>query len=299
MFFDSIDPTIKHPVIPETMPPTYPLFYHPGSKYRVADRILPILAPMLDGSDEYREPFIGAGSIAVAVMGLYPQVSVWLNDRDPAIASLWAATRDTPTRVRQQVLDFHQPSVAAFELFGRLIKARATVPRYADARARLGFYQLAWSMMRSRGWGQGPRGGWDQHRPIIGERWSQRHIVQKVRTIADRLGGRAETKISCWDFEPLITDTSRRAVLFLDPPYFGDKKLYRCDFGENDHKRLADLLKRTPHGWLLTYEDHPSVWELYDGWSTIKLRYKARGVHFDPETGAMEEVDTLVISNLP
>src|ERR1700676_4004468 len=146
---------------------TYPLFYHPGSKFVAAHHILPILAPMLSGADEFREPFVGAGSIAVAVMGLYPQISVWLNDGDPEIASLWAAARNTPTKVSKKVLDFLKPSVAAFDLFGRLIKARTEVPKDADARARLGFYQLAWSQMRSRGWGQGPRGGWDQRIPVI------------------------------------------------------------------------------------------------------------------------------------
>jgi site-specific DNA-adenine methylase len=288
---------IKHSVMPETMPTTYPLFYHPGSKFAAAHHILPILAPMLDGADEYRELFVGAGSIAVAVMGLYPQISVWINDGDPAIASLWAATRNTPTRVCQQVLDFHQPSVAAFDLFGRLIKARTEVPKDADARARLGFYQLAWSMMRSGGWGQGPRGGWDQHDPIIGERWSQQYIARKVGTISDRFGGRAKTKITCCDFEPLITDTSRRAVLFLDPPYFGDKNLYRYDFADDDHERLARLLKETPHDWLLIYEEHEAVWELYEGWATIRPLYKARRVHSNPETRKAEKVDTLVISN--
>src|ERR1700719_4578589 len=111
--------------MPETTPTTYPLFYHPGSKSVAAERhILPILVPMLEGGEEYREPFVGAGSIAVAVLGLYPQISAWLNDGDPAIASLWAATCNTPTRVSQQVLDFLKPSVAAFDLFGRLIEAR-------------------------------------------------------------------------------------------------------------------------------------------------------------------------------
>jgi DNA adenine methylase len=266
-------------------PMTYPLFYHPGSKFvAAAHHILPILAPTLDDADEYREPFVGAGPIAVAVMGLYPQISVWINDGDPAIASLWAATRNTPTRVCQQVLDFHKPSVAAFDLFGRLIEARTEAPKDADARARLGFYYLAWSQMRSRGWGQGPRGGWDQRIPVIGERWSQRYIARKVGTISDRFGGRAKTKITCCDFEPLITDTSRRAVLFLDPPYFDKGSLYRRDIHEDDHYRLARLLKQTLHSWVLTYEDHPMVRELYGDWANVRPLYEGRRYYVNPKT---------------
>jgi hypothetical protein len=77
----------------------------------------------------------------------------------------------------------------------------------------LGFHQLAWSMMRALGWCQGPRGGWDQRYPIIGARWNRRHVSNKVAAISQRLGGGAKTKITCGDFEPLIEDTSRHALL--------------------------------------------------------------------------------------
>ena len=85
-------------------------------------------------------------------------------------------------------------------------------------------------------------------------------------------------------------------MLFIDPPYF-DKNLYRYDFDDDDHERLARLLKETPHNWLVTHEDHPAVWELYDGWAAITPLYKSRLVHFDPETRVAENVDTLPISN--
>jgi DNA adenine methylase len=84
-------------------------------------------------------------------------------------------------------------------------------------------------------------------------------------------------------------------VLFFDPPYFDKPQLYRCGF--DDHERLAHLLKQTPHDWLLTYQDDPEVWELYEGWASIKPLYKSRLVHFNPETRVAEKVDTLAISN--
>jgi hypothetical protein len=196
------------------------------------------------------------------------------------------------------VLDFLNPSVAAFDLFGRIIKARGDMPKDTDARARLGFYQLAWSQMRSRGWGQGPRGGWDQRIPVIGERWSQRYIVRKVETISDRLGGADRTKITCFDFEPLITDTSRRAVLFLDPPYFDKGSLYRYDMDEDDHHRLARLLKQTPHSWLLTYEDHPMVRELYGEWANIRPLYEGRRCYVNPMVREAGKKMTLAITKI-
>jgi len=273
------------------------LFYHPGSKELARKRILPMLLPMLHEAQEYREPFVGAGAIGLAVMDRHPQLPCWLNDADPAIASLWQATRDKPAELMERIWDFDNPSVDAFDLFGRHIKARVDLPETAAEIVELGFHQLAWSMMRSKGWGQGPRGGWDQRYPIIGERWSRRHVSKKVAAISQRLNTRNKITITRADFEPLIQDTSRHAALFLDPPYFGEKNLYHYEFNDHDHERLADLLRQTPHDWLMTYEDHPAAWELYEGWATIKPLYESRREHFDPASGVAKKVDTLAICN--
>ena len=271
------------------------LFYHPGSKEHARKQVLPILLPMLHMAQEYREPFVGAGAIGLAVMDRHPQLPCWLNDGDPAVAALWQATRSNPTELIERIRDF-EPNVPAFDLFKRHIDARDELPKTAAEIVELGFHQLAVSKMRWSGCGGSPRGGYDQRQPRIGERWSIKHIINTVAAISQRLKNARITNI---DFEALILDTSRHACLFLDPPYFGGKNLYRYDFDDNDHERLAQLLKQTPHDWLLTYEDHPAVWELYDGWATIRPLYKARGVHFNPETRAAQKVDTLVISNLP
>ena len=267
------------------------LFYHPGSKELARKHILPILLPMLHKAQEYREPFLGAGAIGIAVMDRHPRLPCWLNDADPAIVALWEATRDNPTELIERIGNF-RPTVPAFDLFKRHIDARAELPETAAEIVEFGFHQLAVSMMRWSGCGGGPRGGYDQHQPRIGERWSKKRISGKVGAISQRLTNARITNI---DFGPLIEDTSRHAVRFIDPPYF-DKKLYR--YGFDGHERLAHLLKQTPHDWLLTYQDDSEVWELYEGWASIKHLYESRLVHFDPETRAAEKVDTLAISNL-
>jgi hypothetical protein len=100
--------------------------------------------------------------------------------------------------------------------------------------AGVAIHPVAWSRMRSRGWGQGPRGRWDQRIPVIGERWNPQYISDTVATISAWIGGADRTRITCSDFEPLIADTSRSAVLFIDSPYFGEKNLYRYDFKDDD-----------------------------------------------------------------
>jgi site-specific DNA-adenine methylase len=44
---------------------------------------------------------------------------------------------------------------------------------------------------------------------------------------------------------------------------------YRYGFLSDDHVRLADMLKQTPHQWVLSYGDHPEIWRLC-AWARIE-----------------------------
>jgi hypothetical protein len=134
--------------------------------------------------------------------------------------------------------------------------------------------------MRWAGHGGGPRGGYRQRYPRIGERWSRDWLIDKLTLICERLNA-ADTRITGADFAALIEDTSRRAVMFLDPPYFESGSNYRYGFGQADHRRLAALLRQTPHPWVLTYHDCPEVRRLY-AWATIGGVYAETLVFHQP-----------------
>lgn len=49
---------------------------------------------------------------------------------------------------------------------------------------------------------------------------------------------------------------------FLEPPYFG-KYRYRKNLTVQDHLDLREMLGKVKGKWLLTYNDHPKIRELY------------------------------------
>lgn len=65
------------------------------------------------------------------------------------------------------------------------------------------------------------------------------------------------------------------AFLFIDPPYYAtdQHKFYTHAFTEDDHVRLRDVLRRNSKRltFLLTYDDHPAVRDLY-GWAETDNR---------------------------
>ena len=79
-------------------------------------------------------------------------------------------------------------------------------------------------------------------------------------------------KITHLDFEKVINDSADGAFLFIDPPYYAtdQDKFYTHGFTLEDHLRLRDVLykNRKRFKFLLTYDDHPDVREMYE-WAEL------------------------------
>lgn len=64
-------------------------------------------------------------------------------------------------------------------------------------------------------------------------------------------------QLSGWGIE-------HESFLFIDPPYVGvGNRLYAAGMDAGPHQRLAAALQRCPTPWVLTFDEHPDVRELY------------------------------------
>lgn len=55
--------------------------------------------------------------------------------------------------------------------------------------------------------------------------------------------------------------------VYCDPPYVEAENVYYFQRGQSfDHHHLAEILKSRESGWILSYNDHPLVRELYAGY---------------------------------
>ena len=79
---------------------TSPLRY-PGGKSRIVHRkILPLIA--LDYS-EYREPFLGGGSVFIALKQFRPEADYWINDLNTDLCCFWKTVRDNVGNLLEEV----------------------------------------------------------------------------------------------------------------------------------------------------------------------------------------------------
>lgn len=237
-----------------------PVLCYPGSKWRFRKTILARLA-RYQGWTEYREPFAGAGSIAIEMIASHPQRSIWINDLDVGIYCLWKALRDHPDLLRQRVRDF-VPSVAAYVQIRAYLRSGPIAACDHDtvhiALCKLALHALSFC-------GIGLAGGPQRE---IGRKWSPQHLCANI----DRLRYHIQHVIvTMMDYNELILDESVPCLLYLDPPYWAaGSGLYSHTFaGDQDHVALAQALRCTPHPWVLSYDACPQIRQLYQDWADI------------------------------
>lgn len=92
------------------------------------------------------------------------------------------------------------------------------------------------------------------------------HFARMCDALHAIQGRLSKTIIERLDFAQLIRTYDRPDALFyLDPPYVGTEHYYDGGFAAEDHVRLADTLKQIRGKFVLSYNDSPTVRELYTG----------------------------------
>jgi DNA adenine methylase len=234
------------------------LLAYPGGK----TRLRPFILATLDRFRrvQYREPFFGGGSIGLEMMNRSDR-DIWINDKDIGINCLWQAVERFPQHLKALIRGF-APSREQFQKLKTFLLSNPD-PFTDEDVLRIGFCKLACHRLSFSGLGvmagSCPRGF----------RWNPAYLCEQTDKLhRDFIG--ANVRITRADYSELITDESVEALLYMDPPYvLRGPGCYLHSFRDEDHVRLSELLRRTPHRWLLSYDDSDMIQKLYRGWSNI------------------------------
>ena len=83
-----------------------PLRY-PGGKSRAITKMAQFL-PDMNKYKEYREPFLGGGSVALYLTKTYPHLEVWVNDLYEPLANFWQQLQDEPDEITSRLRTFKE-----------------------------------------------------------------------------------------------------------------------------------------------------------------------------------------------
>lgn len=228
-----------------------PLFRWAGGKFYALKLLRPFW--MIE-HDEYREPFLGGGSVFWAK----PKVKYnWINDIDEGLINTLLFISDFEKR--DKLLKLFESELESSKENYQVVKTLSPVNELERVYKYYYLNRTSFSgKMTNPSWGYKPK------RSLPPHRWKERIIP-----CSEKLQG---VKITNSDFEVVINSSplGSRVLIFLDPPYFiPDKHThYVKSFDKIDHFRLAESLKSTKFNFFLTYDDCPEIRELYK-WANI------------------------------
>jgi DNA adenine methylase len=263
-----------------------PLRY-PGGKQKAIAKIANYLPPSFQ---EYREPFIGGGSVFFHILQTDPSLTYWINDLNEELYHFWLQSKLNLTELVDLVWDIKKNKTDGRALFKYLAQADTTKMTSLERAVR--FFVLN----RISFSGTIESGGYSE----------ASFIGRFTNSSIDRLAALDQclvnTQITNLDYEHLLEQPGKDVFIFLDPPYLSnrDSKLYGKKGNLHtffDHKRFAQLMKDCPHQWLITYDDCEEVrnnfsfasiyeWKLQYGMNNYKQEKAKKG-------------DELFITNYP
>lgn len=244
---------------------TSPLRY-PGGKQRLVKQI----AEHLPKEDfwEYREPFVGGGSVFFYLRKLGLGRTFWLNDLFDPVANFWKQVSLNPQEVIQYIKAFRQDEPIGSKLFeGMKDFYRGCPKEQHEADLAAAFFiinRLSFS-------GLGFSGGFSQ--ASYEGRFNDSHIDMILRCSNYMLG----CDVTNFDYNVLLEapcmNPGKTVFIYLDPPYDIDSSNLYGNKGNThktfDHAKFAQDCQRCEHKWLITYNDNQEIRDLFKGFARI------------------------------
>ena len=249
-----------------------PLRY-PGGKSKAIKTLSPWFPKTIS---EYREPFIGGGSIAIEITKSNPDIPVWINDLYVPLYNFWVQLRDRGEELSERVREEKQRTLdegdkdkvtaSAKELFN---KYKEEIDTYDDFEKAVAFFimnKCSFSGLTENS--TFSQSASNSNFSLVGAD----KLAQFSKLVKD-------WKITNIDYSEVMKEHgSSDTFIFLDPPYdikdflYGKNREMHKSF---DHNRFADDVYNCVHKFMITYNVNDRLKELYKNYNLKewKLRY--------------------------
>ena len=254
-----------------------PLRY-PGGKSRAIGKIVEQLPKQFS---EYREPFVGGGSVFCHLRQKFPRVKLWINDLNVDLYCFWKETQQDSLKLAGTIQKVKDETSDGRGLFERLRSQVGTdMPDFERAVRFFVLNRISFSgTVDSGGYSEGAYHG--------------RFTDSSIRRVAELGKLLNDVKITNTDYKKVIGAPGQDVFIFLDPPYLVATKsrLYGVNGALHtgfDHDAFAAEMRACEHDWLITYDDSPEIrenfafafqdgWELQYGMNNYKKGSAAKG----------------------
>jgi DNA adenine methylase len=193
----------------------------------------------------------------------FPDIKLYANDLNPGVVDFWDIVSDKDrTRVDRLIKDIEDIPEMTLDLW-KEIKSR----QYSALRF------IVLNLTSYNGYiheKSGPIGGMNQDgkKWTVNTLWKPDKLIQTIRSYHKLLSGRTTVAL-----KDLFEDDlwSKDVFIYLDPPYCEQGGNLYQEFGQFDHLKLQDYLRKTDNPCILSYDIQPEIYDLYKDFHIIEV----------------------------
>jgi len=235
-----------------------PLRY-PGGKSRACVKLAQYM-PDMKNYKEFREPFLGGGSVALYMTKQYPHLDIWVNDLYEPLYNFWKELQHNghalAEQLRQYKIDNPTPDTAK-NLF---LESKEIVNEnsVSDLRRACSFYVINKCSFS----------GLTESSSFSRQASDSNFSMRGIDKLPEYSGLIENWRITNERYQQLFTD-DRSIFTYLDPPYDIKSNLYGRKGGMHksfDHDGFATICDRFAGCQLVSYNSSQLIRERFAGW---------------------------------
>jgi DNA adenine methylase len=230
--------------------------------------------PDLRNYDEFREPFLGGGSVAIYITKKYPSLDIWVNDLYEPLVNFWQQLQMFGNDLKNQLVDYklaHNTPELARELFAKS-KENINDESQTNLNRAVAFYIVNKCSFS----------GLTESSSFSPQASINNFSMRGIEKLPEYSKLIEKWRITNYSYDYLM-DGNKGAFMYLDPPYdikdnlYGRKGSMHKGF---DHDKFAADCDVCNMDQLISYNSDQLVKDRFKNWNAAEfdLTYTMRSV---------------------
>jgi site-specific DNA-adenine methylase len=246
---------------------------YPGGKSRACEK-MGAYFPDLRNYDEFREPFLGGGSVAIYITKKYPSIDIWVNDLYEPLVNFWQQLQMFGDDLKNELSGLklaHCTPELARELF---LKSKEQINDESETNLNraVAFYIVNKCSFS----------GLTESSSFSPQASNSNFSLRGIEKLPEYSKLIANWRITNYSYDYLM-DGNKGAFMYLDPPYdikdnlYGNKGSMHKGF---DHDKFAIDCDANNMDQLVSYNSDQLVKDRFKNWNAAEfdLTYTMRSV---------------------
>lgn len=217
----------------------------------------------------YAEPYTGGAGLALRLMMEEYVNHIYINDLDPSIFAVWLSILEHPDEMCRWI-ESVDVTVKKWQEYKDIQRNYKTADMFELGKATFFLNRTNVSGVISGG----PIGGIKQQGKYkIDVRFNKQELIKRINDITKFSHRIHLSNQDGLDFLSVIDKRIEDIFIYLDPPYYQKgADLYMNAFKDKDHSVLAERVNLLRNRWMVSYDNHDFVLNLYPNQSKVLYR---------------------------